>query len=158
MRKPLTPEQIAKRDARRAKFKALWKQVGAMPEAERIKLADKAGIVTCDGHALSGKNQCLVILQCPGVSVVGGFRQWLKHGRAVRKGEHGAMIWVPIGGRKSTGANGETVLEGGDETHFTIGTVFDISQTEEFGQALEPWERGTDAEPTAAELAPEVAI
>ncbi|MGV1047711.1 MAG: hypothetical protein ACOYD4_04180, partial [Solirubrobacterales bacterium] len=83
----LTPEQIAARDARREKFKALHRQVAGMTETARIELIQRMGaIVTCDGHPLSPRNTCLVIFQSPTASIVGGFRQWLKHGRAVRKG------------------------------------------------------------------------
>ena len=130
MKRQLTPEQIAKRDARRAEFRAMWKKVGDMPEADRMAIAAKLGLVTCDGHAMSCKNQCLIFLQLPTATVVGGFRQWLKHGRAVRKGQHGALIWVPCGGRKTVGSEGETVHEDGAETYFTTGTVFDIGQTQ----------------------------
>jgi hypothetical protein len=138
MKKTLTAEQIERRDARRAKFKALWKQVANTSELERIQLANKLGLVSCDGHQLSIGNQMLIALQNPTASVLGGFRQWLKHGRAVRKGQHGAMIWVPTG-RKSTieptapGANVITAEEtnGENDTRFIIGTVFDIGQTAE---------------------------
>src|SRR5688500_2876203 len=98
--KKLTAKQIAARDARKAKFKDLWKTVAAMPAAERVAMANKLGLVTCEGRPLSMGNMMLVALQLPNASVLGGFKQWLRHGRAVRKGEHGAMIWVPIG-RKS---------------------------------------------------------
>lgn len=129
--KKLTPEQIAKRDERRAKFKALWKQVAAMPELDRIKLSNKLGLVTCEGHALSLGNTMLIALQLPGATVLGGFRQWLKHGRCVRKGEHGAMIWVPTGGKKSSETTEATEATAENETRFIVGTVFDIGQTDE---------------------------
>lgn len=136
MRKQLTAEQQAKRDERRAKFKTLWKQVAAMPELERIEMSNKLGLVTCDGHALSLGNTMLIALQLPGATVLGGFRQWLKHGRCVRKGEHGAMIWVPVGHKTTEPTTGETSTEQ-DDTRFIIGTVFDIGQTQEIeaGQA-----------------------
>lgn len=139
-KRKLTPEQEAARDARRLKFKALWKQVAAMPESERLLIACKLGLVTCDGHPLSPGNQYLIFLQCPAASVLGGFRQWRKHGRSVRKGQHGAMIWVPCGGKKneapldgsrsaSAVADGEPA--GDSDSRFIVGTLFDISQTEE---------------------------
>jgi hypothetical protein len=107
-----------------------------MPETERLAMAAKLGIVTCDGHELSLCNTILCAMQLPGVSVVGGFRQWLKHGRAVMKGQHGAMIWVPCGARKASGAEAtpEITTEGecSDERQgFILGTVFDIGQTQE---------------------------
>ena len=140
MRRKLTPEQEQARDARRAKFKALWKQVSAMPESERILMANKCGLMTCEGHQLSPGNTYLVILQCPGATVLGGFKQWQKHGRSVRNGEHGAMIWVPCGGRKSAtpldGSNSVSAVVDGEsagesDSRFIVGTIFDISQTEE---------------------------
>lgn len=128
MRK-LTIEQETKRDERRARFGALWKQIAAMGESEKAVFAAKFGFRTCEGHELSLCNQMLVALQCPGATVLGGFRQWLKQGRVVRKGEHGVMIWVPIGEKKSNDGATDAAEESG--RRFIIGTLFDISQTEE---------------------------
>lgn len=136
----LTADQERKRDERRAKFRSLWKTVADMPELQRIQITNKMGLMTADGHILSLGNMMLIALQNPHASVVGGFRQWIKHGRAVTKGEHGMMIWVPCGGRKndtpldgstsnSAVADGQPTSE--DDTRFIIGTVFDISQTHE---------------------------
>ena len=135
MRK-LTAEQEAAKKARREKFSALWKQVAAMPELERVQLANKLGIVTCEGHELSLGNTMLIALQNPTASVVGGFRQWIKHGRAVMKGQHGMMIWVPTAGKSEKEAPPMSVVVYGQEApatdhRFIIGTVFDISQTQE---------------------------
>lgn len=136
-RRILTPEQQAARDERRAKFRALWKRVGDMPELERVQMANKLGLHTVDGHELSLCNTMLVALQNPAASVVGGFRQWIGQGRAVRKGEHGCMIWVPIGGKKSEEAAAPTEPGATEdaETRFIIGTVFDVGQTEEITTA-----------------------
>ena len=138
MKRKLTEDQIQKRDERRARFKTLWAQIAKLDDMERARIAGQYGFRTVEGRELSMSNQMLIALQCPGASVLGGFRQWLGHGRAVRKGEHGAMIWCPAG-RKSTiepsnpGADvvmpGET--NGENDTRFIVGTVFDISQTEE---------------------------
>lgn len=129
-RRQLTPEQTAARDARRAKFKALWKQVADMPEAERAQAVCGLVYVSCDGAGYSGKNMLLIALQFRGATVLGGFRQWLKHGRAVRKGQHGISIWVPVGYKQATvAADGAEVTET-DKTGFVAGTIFDISQTE----------------------------
>ena len=139
MRKQLTAEQKAKAEERKARFKALWKQVGAMPELERIQLSNRLGLVTCEGRGLSLTNQMLIALQRPGATVLGGFRQWLKQGRAVRKGEHGCMIWVPCGAKG--GADAAASPEGtgeaaeGVDVRFIVGTVFDIGQTEEVNAA-----------------------
>lgn len=134
MKRKLTPEQTAKRDERRAKFKTLWKAVADMPELERVQMSNRLGFVTCEGHAFSPCNSMLLAMQCPAGSVFGGFRQWLKHGRAVRKGEHGAMIWVPCGIRAAAEApavEGEAATESAERSGFIIGTVFDIGQTNE---------------------------
>jgi hypothetical protein len=136
MKRQLTAEQEAARDARRSKFRAMVKQIGNMSEPERLAILPKVGcILTADGGCISGMtNTMLLLMQCPGVSMVGGFRQWLKHGRAVCKGQHGLMIWVPIGNGKpdSIMADSPPAEGAGDgETRFIIGTVFDISQTQE---------------------------
>ena len=109
-----------------------------MPELERVQLANKLGIVTCEGHELSLCNTMLIALQCPTASIVGGFRQWIKQGRCVRKGEHGMMIWCPTGGKGEAVPPMAVIVYGSEppaeSSHrFIIGTVFDIGQTEELG-------------------------
>ena len=139
MKKQLTAEQKAKAEARKAQFRDLWKRVSAMPELERIQLSNRLGLVTCEGRGLSLTNQMLIALQRPGATVLGGFRQWLRQGRAVRKGEHGCMIWVPCGAKG--GADAAASPEGtgeaaeGVDVRFIVGTVFDIGQTEEVNAA-----------------------
>jgi len=129
-KRTLTPEQEAARDARRQQFKTLWQRVAKMSDAERAELVNRAGaIVTCDGHPLSVKNTCLLFFQIPNVSIVGGFRQWLKHGRCVKKGEHGGQIYIPCGAAKQND-DGTTTAEAA-EIFFSTATVFDISQTAE---------------------------
>lgn len=60
MKRRLTQEQIQARDERRAKFKAIWKQVAAMGETERAAMAAKYGYVTCAGHSFSVANSMLI--------------------------------------------------------------------------------------------------
>jgi len=130
-----TPAQKEAAQERRKRFRELAKQVADMPEADREALAAKiVGIVTVEGHVLSLHNMALLALQNPHVTIVGGFRQWINAGRAVRKGEHGLMIWVPISKPK----DGVEVPDGAEaptETRFLIGTVFDVSQTDEIEQS-----------------------
>ena len=96
-RRAPTAEQKAKAAERRDRFRALVKAVAEMSDAERAALVDRCGsVVTIEGHPLSFFNTCLVLSQNPGASVVGGFAQWIKAGRAVRKGERGLGIWVPV--------------------------------------------------------------
>jgi len=124
-RKP-TQEQQEQAKQRREAFKGLVKQVAAMPDAERIALSARLGsVVTVDGHQLSMRNTMLASLQRPGLTIVGGFQQWRRSGRLVRKGEHGMMIWVPTVKRAEDGA---TVSD--DDIRFFTGTVFDVSQTD----------------------------
>ena len=149
MKRKLTEEQIAKRDERRARFKTLWAQIAKLDDMERARIAGQYGFRTVEGRELSMSNQMLIALQCPGASVLGGFRQWLGHGRAVRKGQHGAMIWCPAGTRKTdTGtaptADAAEAPAGDNDRRFIVGTVFDISQTEEL-QAKQVEEGGVIA-------------
>jgi len=144
MKRTLTPDQIAARDERRAKFRNICKQVAQMGETERLTLAAKMpGILTCEGHELSFHNVCLLALQCPSATIIGGFRQWIKQGRAVMKGQHGSTIWAPINGRPYPGTNTGRpdqftkyeYPDEPDETRFIMASVFDISQTQEIETA-----------------------
>lgn len=136
-RKQLTEAQKQKTAERRARFRELVKQVAAMSDAERAALAERAPIVTVEGRILSGHNKSLIMFQRPDATIVGGFRQWIAAGRAVRKGESGLMIWFP---RKAVKANEpepapKSADAEPDEVRFSIGYVFDVSQTEEIETA-----------------------
>jgi antirestriction protein ArdC len=135
-RREPTAEQKAKAQERREKFRALVKQIAAMTDEEREAIVQRFGAVpTCEGRALSHVNTLLLISQCPKVSMVGGFRQWVRQGRHVRKGEKGHYIWIPK--HKDEDGKGETVETAADEAdkpNFVMGVVFDISQTDEKGE------------------------
>lgn len=123
-----TAAQKAAAAERRDRMADLGRQVAAMTPAERSALVDRLGQVrTIEGHALSMHNTCMVLTQMPSASIVGGFRQWIDAGRCVRKGEHGAGIWVPIGPAKP--AEGEEGDEDG-KPRFRLATVFDVGQTD----------------------------
>lgn len=134
-RKTMTPDQKERSDARRAGFRALAKRVAAMTPEERATLARKIQPVSISGNGFSLTNTILLILQCPTGTIFGGFRQWIKVGRCVRKGEHGSMIWCKAGGKSSESAGQDNAeptsgeVEG-ESLRFLIGTVFDVSQTE----------------------------
>jgi hypothetical protein len=138
-RKAPTEEQKQRAAERRERFRALAKTVAEMTDAERAALVDRCGaVVTIEGHPLSFFNTCLVLSQNPGASVVGGFAQWVKAGRSVRKGERGLGIWVPLGKSKGedapAAAAGDQSADGNDAAgrpRFIMGTVFDIAQTDE---------------------------
>lgn len=114
-----TPEQKAAAAERRAALAALAKQAANMPVEERMKWT----VATIEGHPLSFKNAALAMLQRPAVSLVGGFQQWKKAGRMVRKGEKAIGIFLPLVRTNDDGENAGIA--------FRVVNVFDISQTEE---------------------------
>ncbi|MEW6212281.1 MAG: ArdC family protein [Acidobacteriota bacterium] len=125
MRRQPTPEQKERAAARRAAFREIVKTVAALDAAGRLEMVARIGsIPTCEGRALSLFNTCLILTQLPTASMVGGFRQWQKAGRQVKKGEHGMSIWIPTGAKDEPDASDE------EKPTFLMGTVFDISQTE----------------------------
>lgn len=140
-----TPEQKERAARRRESFKAIAHQIAEMSEDQRAALAQTCPVVTIEGRALSVHNQCLVALQNPAATIVGGFRQWLKAGRCVAKGSVGLMIWCPTGNKNETETSsaapsvGALVVSGhnfdapekGARPGFIMGTVFDVSQTVE---------------------------
>jgi hypothetical protein len=135
-----TAQQKAAAAERRAQFTELANRVAEMTDDERAALVLKLGaIVTCEGRALSVHNSCLVLTQLPTASMVGGFRQWKAHGRSVKRGEHGLMIWVPTARKTDAEPTASAVPPAADAEQpegeakragFVMGTVFDISQTE----------------------------
>jgi len=134
MKKPLTAEQKQATAERRDRFKALVKKVAAMtPDERKALVATTPGIMTVERHTLSPVNSILIMMQNPEATIVGGFNQWIKNGRTVRKGEHGFSIWIPL--NKAAGPAGAGTNEQPDELHFGSGTVFDITQTKDLAEA-----------------------
>ena len=143
-RRTITPEQKARSEARKAAFRALAKRVAGMTEQERTDLSRKCSPVSIAGTSFSTTNSILLILQCPTGTIFGGFRQWIKAGRCVRKGEHGAAIWCKTGNKENAAGSESAEPSGdseGDSLRFIVGTVFDVSQTE----ALIPGDRNPGA-------------
>ena len=114
------------KQAWKAKMGLLAKQIKAMPKEEQQALACKCGTMTCEGRTLSPFNTCYLWLQNGRKPLlqVGGFKQWQKIGRIVKKGEHSVgCIFVPIAGKKDD--------EGHESnTYFRRMPVFDVEQTE----------------------------
>lgn len=112
-------------DEKRAKIKELRQRLANLTDQDKQALINRGMIATVEGRVLSLHNTILVYFQSNGTTptVVGGYKQWLRAGRQVRKGEHGRMIWFPAGQKDEDGE----IIE--CERFFT-GTVFDISQTE----------------------------
>ena len=126
-KKLLSPEQLQEKDARKATIRKLCTLLGKMSDTERHAVAARLpGLLTCEGKTLSLVNQCLLALQCPTVTIVGGFQQWLRQGRCVTKGEHGLAIWIPLGTRDTD--TGRIDMDE-DDRRFMLATVFDIAQT-----------------------------
>lgn len=115
----MTPERQARLKELRDKLKALT------PEQRQV-LLDRGLVATIEGRTLSTHNTIMVYFQSNGTlpTIVGGYQQWRKAGRSVKKGEHGFTIWFPVGQKDEDG----DILAA--ERYFT-GTVFDVTQTEE---------------------------
>jgi len=115
------------RQEKKEKIIRIRKTLSEMSEEQRQAVADKFGIVTVEGHLLTPHNQCFLVTQSEiNFSIVGGFQQWKKAGRIVRKGEHGFLIFVPS--KAKQGDNSEMISD--DDVFFFTATVFDITQTE----------------------------
>lgn len=113
---------------RKEKVKELRKRLANLSEEERQALANKGAIATLSGRVLSPYNTILVYLQSNGSTptVVGGYRQWRREGRQVVKGEHGYLIFFPVGEVKDE-ETGDVI----EPSKFYTTTVFDKSQTAE---------------------------
>lgn len=116
-----------KRQEKKEKIIKIRKALSEMSEEQRQAVADKFGIVTVEGHLLTPHNQCFLVAQSEiNFTIVGGFQQWKKTGRIVRKGEHGFLIFVPSKGKKE---DKPEMISADEDVHFFTATVFDISQT-----------------------------
>jgi hypothetical protein len=117
-----------KRQEKKEKFIRIRKTLSEMSEEQRQAIADKFGIVTVEGHLLTPHNQCFLVAQSEIIfTIVGGFQQWKKSGRIVRKGEHGFLILVPS---KTNELENSEMVSDDEDLRFFSATVFDISQTE----------------------------
>ena len=116
------------RQEKKEKIIRIRKTLSEMSEEQRQAVADKFGIVTVEGHLLTPHNQCFLVAQSEiNFSIVGGFQQWRKAGRIVRKGEHGFIILVPS---KTNEDENSDIVSDDENVRFFSATVFDISQTE----------------------------
>ena len=127
-----TEEQSARAAERRARMRQLAKTISAMSTEERAALIARvcpAGVVTIEGRPLSIFNACMVLSQSATATVLGGFQQWRKAGRCVRKGEHGIAIWAPIG-KGSDGEAKDVAEDDQKRPRFLLVTMFDVAQTD----------------------------
>lgn len=111
--------------ARKDKLNTLRTKLANISPELKAELTKRGLIATVEGRTLSLYNTFMVYMQCNGQtpSVVGGYRQWLKAGRQVIKGQHGYTILFPVGQKNSDG----DIVEA---RNFYAGTIFDIAQTE----------------------------
>jgi hypothetical protein len=127
-------EQKQRALERRQKMRELAKRISSMSAEEREALALRFPVVSIEGKALSPYNTAFIISQKPGATVVGGIRQWRAAGRYISGGKGcGLALWVPTG-TKRNGSNGEAEFTDDSEVRFLLGTVFDVSDTSEFGE------------------------
>lgn len=118
-------------------MKTLAAQVAKMTDDQRAEIAGRFPVVTIEQHVISPRNTCLVTLQAERpVTIIGGFRQWIAHGRAVRKGEKALYILRPCpkGSKATAGAAPGEATEGADQdvpgVFFKAIPVFDVTQTD----------------------------
>jgi len=126
--KNLTEQQkIEYREKKKSRIQTIRKTLSEMTEEQRTQLIEKFGIVTTiEGHPLTAHNTCFLYAQTEKpVTVIGGFQQWLKAGRIVKKGEKSLLIFVP-----SQRSNEGNEAAGDDDVFFFTANVFDITQTE----------------------------
>ena len=121
-------------DAKKQKIQAIFQSVKDLTPEQKDYLMKNLIVKNPEGHLLSGNNCLLLERQAamynPNISfsVVGGFQQWQKHNRKVKKGESGFYIAIPS--KKQ-----DEQSENNNEVFFFFKAVFDISQTEEISTA-----------------------
>lgn len=122
---------------RQEKVRELARRLGKLNAIERAEILRRIGnVVNIEGHVMSDWNTIFMWYQrneLGALSVVGGFQQWKKAGRIVKKGEKGIWMLFPMFLTRKT-ESGEDVIDPqtGEKdilTRFRVGTVFDISQT-----------------------------
>ena len=80
-------------------------------------------------HKYSINNSLLIMLQCPDASIVTGANKWkTEFNRMIKKGSKAIKILIPHPYKREIEVDGEIVDK--EICYFTLGNVFDISQTE----------------------------
>lgn len=96
-------------------------------------------------HNYSFRNCLLIAMQRPSATRVAGFRQWLKLGRHVKKGEKGIAILAPLVYKRKAddqakcGSSEEPDSSGKEVRGFKVAHVFDVEQTD--GELLPEFEK-----------------
>ena len=116
---------------RNKKLRQIASKLSKMTPAELAATAAQMPIVTCEGRTLSLHNQAFLALQAGHrtITMIGGYRQWMKQGRAVTRAEHACgSIFVPLVDHPAAGDEMEDEPGG---VRFILVPVFDVSQTHE---------------------------
>jgi hypothetical protein len=81
-------------------------------------------------HQYSFHNKILIYIQKPDATRVASFRQWKKAHRSVNRGEQGISIFVPVFRKGENPLYNKNIdPDKAKPVKFTVGKVFDISQT-----------------------------
>ena len=124
-------------NGKQAQVRKLAGQIANMTDEQRQRIADRLpSVVNPDGHMLTIHNTILLYMQSgkTDLTIVAGFKQWIKAGRVVRKGEKsigGIFVPMQIKDKRQSDGNDE---EPKTTTRFRIVSVFDVSQTDELAQ------------------------
>jgi hypothetical protein len=134
---------VKKENPNREMAQRLARKIADMSDSERAEFAARCPVIlTIDGRPISGRNGMLAMMQCQNVTVIGGFRQWLAAGRAVRQGEKALYIFVPSSRRvdaaASPGADSPDGTDAGaaESVRFLMAAVFDVSQTDAVAETV----------------------
>lgn len=123
------------------------------PELRAQILIHYKGVMSIEEHKMSDWNTFSLVFQrayqeggsfdldgkaYPDLSIVGGFQQWKRAGRRVKKGEHALYLSIPCMRGKAKPEDGAMILpadlgkieERENSPYFKFVPVFDISQTE----------------------------
>ena len=122
--KDLTPEQKEKMEERKKKRVEMYAAIKNAPEPEK----PITGYVSVEGHEYSGRNQMFLAWQGCEFGKLGGFQQWRKLGRRVKKGSKGYDIMMPL--KKAHKDEEGRKVENEEDVFFTWAVLFHESQTE----------------------------
>ncbi|HNC59609.1 MAG TPA: ArdC family protein [Leptospiraceae bacterium] len=139
-RKPMSEDKAKEVAEKKDRLRKLSKMVSEMSESERLERFG-GNVISCEGKSFSAFNTYFMIAQNEKCTLVGGFEQWKKQGRQVKKGETAMAIWIPA----PFASKEAEVIPAGDANENKAGKrfilrncMFDISQTEEIASVSAP--------------------
>ena len=121
-------------------IKQITEMLANATKEQREDFAMRHPVLNVEGRLLSGTNAMIlthlaVSEGCDTPTVVGGFQQWLKAGRSVRKGCKALYMRLPITYKRKEQSTGDAAAaqpaDDATKPHgYKFVAVFDISQTE----------------------------